>query len=315
MSRRVVYFNGHFVPEAEARVSIYDSALVVGDMAYEVTRTIGHRPFRLEQHIERLRHSLNAMQIDPGMSDHELSRCTLETLHRNLPTEAGDVEWNIIHNISRGPAGAFRQAFSAEETRPTVSIGCFPLTHRQAALASAYRTGVDLVVPQQRSIPSQLLDSSIKTRSRWHLQLANMQADDKCAGSTAVLIDPDGYMTEGTNGNVFLVHGGRLLTPTTRNLLPGITRGLILDLARRIGIPTAEADINLAEAARADEMFMTSTSIGILHARSFEGESIAGGNLGPITTRLRKALSDEIGLDFAAEAQRYAEAINQGKQK
>jgi branched-chain amino acid aminotransferase len=309
MSRRVVYFNGRFVPEEEARVSIYDSALIVGDMAYEVTRTIGHQPFRLEQHIARLRHSMNAMQIDPGMSDHKLTHCTLETLNRNLPTEADDVEWNIIHNISRGPAGAFREAFSADQRHSTVSISCFPLAQRQAALAPAYHAGLDLVVPEQRSIPSHLLDPTIKTRSRWHFQLANLQAAAKCPGSTAVLVDPDGFLTEGTSGNVFLVHAGRLLTPTTRNLLPGITRGLIIELARHINLPAAETDINLAEAARADEMFMTSTSIGILHARSFEGEPIRDGKLGPFTARLRQALREEIGLDFVAEAERYAVRI------
>jgi branched-chain amino acid aminotransferase len=306
MNQRVVYFNGRFVPEAEARVSIYDSALTVGDMAYDVTRTIGHHPFRLEQHIERLRHTLTVLQIDPGMSNHELVRWTLETLSQNLPTEAPDVEWNILHNISRGPAGAFRGAFSGDEIRPTVSISCFPLVERQAALAPAYLSGIDLVVPDQRSIPSQFLDPSIKTRSRWHFQLANLQAAAKCPGSTAVLVDPDGFMTEGTSGNVFLVRAGRLLTPTTRNLLPGITRGLILDLARRVGIPIAETDINLVEAARADEMFMTSTSIGILHARSFEGQPVRDGRLGPLTARLRQALQEEIGLDFVAEAKRYA---------
>ena len=164
------------------------------------------------------------MQIDPGLSNQELARWTMETLSRNLPTEAADVEWNIIHNISRGPAGAFRGAFSVDELRPTVSISCFPLAKRQAALAPAYQSGIDLVAPEQRSIPSQFLDPAINTRSRWQVQLANLQAAAKCAGSTAVLVDPDGFMTEGTSGNVFLVRAGRLLTPTTRNLLPGITR-------------------------------------------------------------------------------------------
>src|SRR5690606_19464027 len=110
------------------------------------------------------------------------------------------------------------------------------------------------------SLPHGLLDASIKCRSRVHYQLANLQAQAKLAGSTAVLLDPDGYVTEGTSGNVFFVAGGELLTPTTRNILPGITRAVVLDLARRLGVAVREADVTPDQAAAADEAFVTSTS-------------------------------------------------------
>src|ERR1700677_2460501 len=121
-SSRVVYFNGRFVPESEARVSIYDSALNFGDMAFDVTRTYQQRPFRLRDHLGRLFHSLAQMQIDPGVSLDELEHATAETLQRNLPTEAADVDWNITHNVSRGPVSTFTRAFTPAERRPTVII-------------------------------------------------------------------------------------------------------------------------------------------------------------------------------------------------
>ena len=85
MSQRIVYFNGAYVPESQARVSIYDSALTMGDMAFEVTRTIHGRPFRLDDHLARLFHTLAVLRIDPGLSVAELRSITEETLRRNLP--------------------------------------------------------------------------------------------------------------------------------------------------------------------------------------------------------------------------------------
>ncbi|MEX0714256.1 MAG: aminotransferase class IV [Pirellulales bacterium] len=304
--QRVVYFNGRFVSEAEARLSIYDSALTLGEMAFEVTRTCGHQPFRLREHLERLFHSMSVMRIDPMLSIDELHDLTLETLRLNLQSEPADVDWNIIHNVSPGPSAAFREAFSHEEIRPTVIISCFPLEVRLAALAPAYDRGLDLVVPPQRSLPGELLDSSIKTRSRLHYQLANLQAHEKSPGATAVLVDSDGYLTEGTSGNVFVVQAGRLLTPCPRNLLPGVTRHVVLELAGRLGIPSGERDLTTADAAAADEIFLTSTSIGLLHGRSWEGRLIHEGRLGPLTARLRAAFHGEVRLDLAAQARLYA---------
>lgn len=306
MSKRVVYLNGQFVPESDAKISIFDSALQMGDMAYEVTRTIRHKPFRLREHLQRLRRSMTALSIDPQLSNDELEQITLDVLRRNLSTEAADVDWNIVHDVSRGPASAYRGAFTKEQLRPTVVVACYPMLDKLAALAPAYETGLDLVVPEQRSLPNALLSTGMKCRSRVHFQLANLQADAKCRGATAVLLAPNRFITEGTSGNVFFVVEGQLQTPTDRDILPGVTRGLVLELAGQLGIPTYECDITQPQATTADEAFVTSTSIGIVHARSFEGRTLGDGRIGPITQRLREALWSEIGLDFAAQAAIYA---------
>ncbi len=303
---RIVYFNGRFLPEREARLSIYDSALLLGDMAYEVTRTIRQRPYRLRDHLERLWRSLAVLRIDPLLSIEALEQITLETLAQNLPLEGADVDWNIMHDVSRGPGDDYHTAFATEEMRPTVLVSCFPLTEKLARLAPSFTSGVDLVVPAQRSIPSIVLDSHFKSRSRVHFQLANLQARELLPGSTAALVDPDGYLTEGTSGNLFCVEQGQLITPTARNILPGVTRDLVLQLASCLGIPATETDLTVERARRCEEMFVTSTSIGILHARSFQRRTIGNGKLGPLTSRLRAALYEEIGLDFSAQSQAYA---------
>src|ERR1700682_3501004 len=101
MAQRVVYFNGQYMPEKEARVSIFDSALMFGDMAFEMTRTYQRKPFRLREHLERLYGSLRLLEIDCGLTLAEMERATLETLERNLPTEAADMDWQIMHDVSR----------------------------------------------------------------------------------------------------------------------------------------------------------------------------------------------------------------------
>lgn len=305
MNRRTAYFNGRFVPESEARLSIYDAGVLAGETAFEVTRTVGHRPFRIEAHIERLYHSLAGIRINPPIAPDELLTATLETLERNLATEADDVDWNIIHNISGGPSRAFADAFAPEDFRPTVVISCYPLLAKMAALAEAYQSGIDLAVPPQRSIPHELLDTSLKTRNRLHYQLAALQANDIQPGSMAAMLDTDGFLTEGTIGNLFVVRGGRLDTPDKRNLLLGVTRQTVLELAEQLGIPARECQITPAEAEAADEVFLTSTTIGIMHARSFNRRPIAAGTMGPMTARLRQALHEHMGLDIAAQALAY----------
>ncbi|HEX4128624.1 MAG TPA: aminotransferase class IV [Pirellulales bacterium] len=306
MSDRVVWMNGQLVPEVDARVSIYDSALVMGEMAFEVTRTFHHRPFRLRQHLERLFHTLGVLHIAPWMTIEALERVTEEVLIRNLSTAHATTDWNIIHSVSRGPSPAFAEAFIIEALHPTVVVSCFPLTAKLAALAAAYRDGVDLVVPPQQAIPGTVLDSSIKTRSRIHYQLANLQAAAMRPGSLAVLVDPDGYLTEGTSANLFVVRSGTVLTPEPRNVLPGITRDVVFELCSELGIACREKNLTPADALAADEIFLTSTSIGVLHARSFEGHVIADGRLGPITAQLREAFDRLVGVDIEAQALAYS---------
>jgi branched-chain amino acid aminotransferase len=275
-------------------------------MAFEVTRTVGHRPLRLRQHLQRLAHSLAALRIDAGMSLDQFEDATHETLARNLPSEEADVDWKIIHNVSRGPSAMFVEAFEPAERRATVVISCYPLTSMLAAMAGAYRDGIDLVVPALRALPGDWYDASIKTRSRAHYQMANLQAGEIHKGAVAVMVEPSGLVAETTSGNVFAVLAGQLCTPPTRSILPGVTRQMVLELARECGIEAAERDFHRDCVLGAQEVFITSTSIGIVHVRSWDGQAIGEGRLGPITARLRAALDQSLGLCIAEQAARYA---------
>jgi len=305
MSSRVVYFNGQFLPESEARVSIFDSALMYGDMAFEMTRTYGHRPFKLREHLDRLYASLRLLEIDCGLSIDEMERITLETLERNLPTETADMDWQIMHDVSRGPLGVYRKAFPAG-LRPTVSINCWPLITHMGGFAANYARGVDIVIPAQQALPAHLVDPKAKTRSRLHYQIALLQAARMGASRWPVLLDPDGFLAEGAGWNIFLVKSGELLTPEPRNILLGVSRKATIELARNLGIPVRETNLGRYEALQADEIFCTATTYALVHATTFEGQVIGKGGPGPIFEKLIDAWKQAVDVDFVAQAHNYA---------
>ena len=309
MSSRVVYFNGDYVPEAEARVSIFDSALMFGDMAFEMTRTFGGKPFRLRHHLERIYASLTLIEIDCQLTIDEMEQATLETLARNQETEPADVDWQIMHDVSRGPLPLYAPAFPGGP-RPTVSINCWPLISHMGGFAHYYDEGFPLVIPAQHAIPAHLVDAKCKTRSRLHYAMANIQAKRVVPDAWAVLLDTDGNLAEGTGSNVFLVRNGELLTPEPRNILLGVSRATVLELARDLGIPCRETNLGRYEAITADEMFLTATTYCVCHASSIEGRRIGDGGPGPIVRQLQDAWAKRVGVDFVAQARDYATRLD-----
>lgn len=312
MPERVVYFNGRFVPEAEARVSVYDSALMYGDMAFETTRTYRRRPFRLRQHLERLDGSLRLLEIDCRLSLSELETLTLEALERNLPCEPADMDWQIVHNISRGPLDFYGAAF---ELQPTVTIACWPLIVHMGRFAESYDRGVHVVIPAQQALPAHLLDPKAKTRSRLHYQMANLQARRMGEGRWPLMLDTDGFLAEGPGWNVFLVKDGVLYTPEPRNVLLGVSRATTMELARSLGMTVVEANLGRYEALAADEVFCTATSFGLVHAATFEGQLIGDGKPGEVLGKLQEAWKQEAGIDFVAQARDYAARLRDWEQQ
>ncbi len=305
MTGRVVYLNGRFVPEAQARISIFDSALINGDMAFESTRTFRQQPFQLTTHLERLLGTLELLHIECGLTPQELEAHTRETLAQNLPSESAAMEWQIVHNISPGPVELHHPAFLPDEITPTVSIFCWPLIAPLSRLAPLYQQGVRLVIPQQRALPPVIINPRAKTRSRVHAKFAQLQATQKEPGAWPLLLDVNGYLAEGPSWNIFLVQNGRLLTPSTRNVLPGVSRTITFELAEEMGIPVEEADLSVSDAQSAEEMFCTATSFCVLPVSHFEGQPVGDDKPRPITQLLLKAWSSYVGVDVIAQAQEF----------
>ncbi|MCH2210253.1 MAG: aminotransferase class IV [Fuerstiella sp.] len=307
MSARLVYLNGKFVPECDARVSIFDSALMYGDMAFEMTRTFNHKPFRLREHLDRLYGSLRLLEIDCGLSIDEMEKLTRETLERNIPTEADDMDWQIMHDVSRGPLPLYSSAFGAG-VQPTVSINCWPLITHTGGFANNYRTGVEIMIPAQQTIPAHLLDLKAKTRSRVHYRMAELQGQ-RAGGRWPVLLDPDGFLAEGPGWNIFLVRNGVIFTPEPRNVLNGVSRNATIEFAGIAGIEVRETNLGRYEALTAEEIFCTATTYSLVHATSFEGQTVGDGRPGPVFHTLLNTWKDQVGIDFVAQALDYAPRV------
>lgn len=298
---RKVYFNGKFVSERDARMSIFDTGVKVGSIVYEVTRTFNGKPFRLGDHLERLYLGLRLLGIDCGMTMAEMEGATLETIEANRACFPDGLDFEINHDVSSGVGTAYAAALG-EEPRPTVIIHCWPLR----TVAPLYDTGVPAVIPPQHSIPARLLDPKTKVRGRVHFMVAGMQARKVDPKAWPLLTDEDGFITECTLANVFLVKDGALLTPEPRNILLGITRQAAMELAEQLGLGCRECNLEPYHALTADEAFFTTTPFSIVPMSCLDGHDIGDGAPGPITKRLMAAWSDMVGVDTIAQAKEYA---------
>jgi branched-chain amino acid aminotransferase len=300
---RVVCFNGRMVPESEARLSIYDSALMFGDMVFEMTRSFNKAQFKLRQHLERLYASLKVLRIDLPMTIDEMEKVVHETIEANEPAFSVDDEHRVMINVSRGLLSIYAGNVSGVPPGPNVIIADFPLRWTVAGMGPLFDTGINAMIPSQRTIPASLLDPKVKNRSRLHYMMANIEAA-QCAGTNnwALLLDPDGFVAEGTGDNFFIVKDGELLTPEGRNILRGISRGYVMsELAPQLALRCLEKNIEIYDVMTADEAFMTGTPFCMLPVTSLNGVRIGDGRVGPVTRRLLDAWSRNVGVDIARQ--------------
>jgi len=288
------------VPESEATVSIFDSAVLLGDCVTESTRTFRHRPFRLDDHIVRLYRSLKVCRVNPGMTSAEMTQATLMVLEANRTLMGSDADCWIVHNISRG---LMKPGPSPAQTNPaTIMIFTSPMDLR--GWARYYTEGCHAVTSISRAIPAQSLDARIKNRSRLFYTMADTEARLVDPDAQCVILDLDGNVSENKGGNLFLVTEGELRTPSSDNCLAGISRQTVLELARELGIPTRETRLQMYDFYTADEVFFTSTPYCIMPATRFNALPVGDGKVGPVTKQLLAAWSKLVGVDIAGQAQR-----------
>lgn len=308
-SDRLVYLNGKFVSEKDAKVSIFDSALMFGDMVFEMTRSFNKKQFRLREHLERLYMGLKILEVPMIMTIDELEEACHLTIKKNEDAFEAHDEHRLLINVSRGPLGIYAPIFDGK-IEPTVIIADFPLKWTVAGLAHLFDTGINAVITSQRAIPASLMDPKIKNRSRLFYQMANIEVSKiKGDNNWALLLDLDGFITEGTGCNFFIVRKGEIITPEGRHLLRGIMRSYIFEVAEQLGIPCKEGNIEPFDVYEADEAFMTGTPFCLLPTISLNGNKIGDGKMGKITKALLKKWSENVGLDVEAQIKEYGKEV------
>lgn len=302
---RIVYVNGEFVPETEAKISIYDSALMFGDMVFEMTRSFNKEQFRLREHLERLYTGVKILQIPLRITIDKIEKLCYEVIERNKPFFTPTDEHRLMINVSRGPLAIYAHVFSGK-LEPTIVIADFPLKWTVVGMGRLFDAGINVVIPSQRTIPAYLLDPKIKNRSRLHYQMANIEVSQyKGNNNWALLLDPDGFIAEGTGDNFFIVKNGVIITPEGRNILRGISRAYIFELAEELNLKCIEKNMELYDVYTADEAFMTGTPFCILPVTSLSSVQIGDGKMGRTTEMLLDKWSENVGVDIVAQIKAF----------
>lgn len=201
-------------------------------------------------------------------------------------------------NVSRGPLGIYAPIFGGR-LEPTNVIADFPLKWTVASMGPLFDTGINAVISSQRAIPATLMDPKIKNRSRMWYQMANIEVSQyEGDNNWALLIDPDGYITEGTGDNFFIVKDGVILTPEGRNILRGISRDYIFELARHLNYRCEECNLEPYDVYCADEAFMTATPFCILPVTSLNHSKIGARTMGAVTRALLQQWSENVGVNI-----------------
>ncbi|MBY4676212.1 aminotransferase class IV [Marinobacterium arenosum] len=267
----IVYLNGVFQPSEQARISVFDRGFLFGDAVYEVIPFYQGVGFRLQEHLDRLRHSLRAVHIRSELDWADL-------LHELVQLNGGG-NLSAYLQVSRGDSGERRPQYD-EDMAPTVFACCRPIP-------DIYQLGADQIKPLTAIVTADL---------RWHRCdikitgllpniLAAQQAREQ--GADEALLMRDGLLTEGANSNLFVIRQGVIYTPKrSSEILGGITRELILELADDEGIPYQEVDIDYQTLLAADEVWLSGSTRGVVPVVSVDGHTIGGGDKGPMWQRM-----------------------------
>jgi len=271
-----VYIDGRYYPKEEARISVFDHGFLYGDGVFEGIRAYNGRVWKLDEHLERLYESARSLLLPVPLSFDELKEAVLETLRRN-----GLREGYIRLIVSRGPGDLGLDPRKC--TKPSVVIITEPLALFPAEL---YTKGLKVVTVATRRNQNEAISPRIKSLNYLNSILAKLEANH-LGYPEVLLMNSEGFITEGTGDNIFMVRRGVVVTPpNTSGILEGITRGVILELARETGIPTREADFTRHDLYTAQECFLTGTAAEAIPVVEVDGRTIGSGKPGPITLSL-----------------------------
>ena len=279
---RTVYVNGDYLPETEAKISVFDRGFLMADGVYEVTSVLGGKLIDFAGHCVRLARSLSELDMANPMTDAEWL-----AMHRELVALNGIEDGMIYLQVTRGNPGDRDFAFPGPEVKPTVVA----FTQAKPGLAENPQAAIGLRVI---SIPDlRWSRRDIKTVQLLYPSMGKMMA--KKAGVDDAWFVEDGFVTEGTSNNAYIVKGNRIITrPLSHDILHGITRAAVLRFAAEAQMEVEERLFTVEEAKLADEAFISSASAFVMPVVQVDGGDVGTGKPGPVATRLREIYLDEM---------------------
>jgi len=309
MSEPLAFQNGRFLPASQAAVPLYDAGFVLGATVAEQVRTFRGQLFRLEEHLQRLADSLRIVGVDPGWTQEALAEIARELVAHNHALLDPDDDLGISILVTPGPYPTMAQlARAAGAMQPLVCLHTYPLPFH--LWAHTYSQGQALVVSNVRQVPRSCWPTNLKCRSRMHYYLADLEARRVNPRARALLLDQEGWVLETSTASIALVDREEgVIAPPAEKILPGISVGVIAELSARAGLPFVHRDLSVEEVRQADEVILCSTSPCVWPVTELNGTAV--GRIGSNTwsARFLAAWSDQVGVDIADQAARFANRI------
>jgi branched-chain amino acid aminotransferase len=282
-----VYIDGKFYPKAEAKISVFDHGFLYGDGIFEGIRLYKGCVFRLEEHLERLEMSAKALCLNMPWTRKEISDIVCESCRRNKLTDG-----YIRLVVSRG----FGDLGLSPKNCPKPSIICIADSIKLYP-EELYTTGMKIITAPTRRVSPAALPPMIKSLNYLNNILAKMEAQQH-GFHECLMLNEQGYVSECTGDNVFLIHKGKLITPASHaGALVGITRQVAIEVAQALNIPVVETNITRYDVWNADECFLTGTAAEVIPVIEVDARTIGTGKPGPLTAKIlaefRKKASKE----------------------
>ena len=274
----IIYIDGKYVPESEAKVSVFDHGLLYGDGVFEGIRAYNGRVFRLDEHLERLYDSAKTLDMKVPIPKEEMAQVICEVLRKNNLSDA-----YIRPIVTRGKGDLGLDPRKC----PVPTIIVIAVTWG-AMYGDLYEKGLKAVTVSVRRTPPEAMPPNVKSLNYLNNILAKIEANYK-GGDEAIFFDTNGYVSEGSGDNIFVVKNGVIITPPTLNNLRGITRMVVLELAATLGITVKEQNLGYFDLYTADEVMVTGTAAEVAPIREIDGRIIGNGKPGPITRQLMAA--------------------------
>ena len=286
----LINVNGELKPRAEAVVSVFDSGFMLGDGVWEGLRVHGGKAGFLDRHLDRLFEGARALAMDIGVSREELTRRLYDTLDANGMRDGAHVRLMVTRGVRSTPYQDPRVVVGGA----TVVI----IAEYKQADPSVYERGLKLFTVHVRRGDPAVQDQKINSHSKLNCILASIQAT-QAGADEALMLDPHGFVATCNSTHFFIVRRGEVWTSSGRYNLGGITRSVVLEVAREAGITAIEKDFSLTDVYGADEAFTTGTFAGIVPVREVDGRKLDCP--GPMVKRLRQLYAERIERDLSEQ--------------
>ena len=292
----ICYLNGEFLPLVDATLPVWDFGFTMGVSLTERLRTYSGQLPLLDLHLERMFAGVDVIGMTGRVDRDELAKAIQEVVEQNLPLVQDGVELSIGVCITPGSMGAMSP--EGEQTdAPTVLVTA---TQLQAWMwQDAYRDGIRLTTVDVQEIPGECIPRTLKHRNRLHYYLAEQQAAKRSPGARAILLDADGFITEGTTASIVAVKDGQLIRPKASKVLPGVSLSYALPMLLGMGLEIVERDSTVNDFLDADEVLWFSSPMAVLPVAVINGITIGsyeGQNADPNNAMHRPVFNSVVSI-------------------